>query len=425
MSFLGNYVQSSDPDGSYFDSTRYRQRKKPIEEEKDEIDLNNSSFYPSNPTQSSVEITDFTDSNNTGKFFTTYGKPPVKKIPDKVYPKNGGVKTGSTQKNTKTQQYFIEKEPMYAPKKKVKFKKHYEKLEWYLTGTRVENPIVNLKVSEIIARFGAKRAIIRDIIPVWGHSTLLGHSAKITCTQYPGLNRDTCTSNIEMGSQRYFASVCAGMRQDYKVTERADVLQISKSKKGTVKTLLDYMDQNECYPFKELVENYDKQMRMKEWLREMKKDYRSYPKSGMEYIKNLIAISKDIPLSEIEKMEKTDWIKAMFKTRMDDPSISEGAFINPEGSKYVQFLSGCPFYEGLGELRYFTPIKKDARVVSLPRHKQVLRLLKMIKEDQGMVPLVPFKLVVKGRGFGMKSHYNQLPCCVTLKVCVKVSVAVK
>ena len=172
------------------------------------------------------------------------------------------------------------------------------------------------------------------------------------------------------------------------------------------------------------MEEYDRRIKRTEFKKHLKQWYKDEkcPKSGMDYLKYLINLSKKIPLSEIEKMERMDWISPRFKTRMDDPTVSEAAFQRPEKSYYVQFLSGCPFYEGTKELRYLYPVQKDVRVVSLPRHKQVLNLLKLLKRDQGVVPTIPFKLVVVGNGFNGKTHYSMLPGVVTLNVCVKVSI---
>lgn len=411
MEFFKNHLL--DPDGPYIDSTHID-----TDGDENEVTLDNSS---------SVNINEY---KNEKFHYPSAFKSPLKKLPGKVYPYDKtGTKNHSSQNRSGNplheQEYFINNELKFKPKKgKIKFKKYYTRLEWHFRGDKPEGEgIVYLNVGEIIEHYGVNRAVVRDIIPIWGHSSMLGHSVKIICIGFPGLNRMSCTTNIKSAEKSsYFASVCPGIKEDYLFVKKKDVLKIGK--KGAIASLRDYVDDNESYPFKMLMEDYDRRIKKAAFKKKLKHWYKDEmcPKTGLEYLKHLIQLSKKISLSDIEEMEKKKWIESKFKTRMDDPTISEAVFQRPEDSYYVQFLSGCPFYEGAKELRYFHPMKRDVRVVSLPRHKQVLNLLKLLKKDQGVVPTISFKSIVVGNNFINRPRYNQLSSVVTLLVCVKVNI---
>lgn len=420
-SFLGNYL--ADPDGAYMDSTPKKQPR----HYNDNFSSYSDGEYDTLDNSSSVNIDEYKGggSEKTFRYPTAFGQKSLKKLPDKVYPKNGGAKTQKASGNP-NQEFLIAKELGFKEKKrvkKIKFKKYYTRLEWYLTGTTpLGKGVVHLDVGKIIQHFGADRAVIRDIVPVWGHSSMVGHTAKIVCTGYPGLNRMSCASNIVTEKkEKYFVSICPGIKEVFEGIEKKDVLQIGK--KGTITTLIDYKDDTSGqYPFRTVMEDYEKLLKRTAFLKEMKKCYKTYPKSGLDYLKELIQASKPISLVDVEEMDTREWEKTKFRSKPGDDTILEQIIVNPEKSKYVQFASYCPFFEGAKELRYFHPLEKEVRYISLPRHKQLLKLLRLLKRKQGIISTIPFKLVGVGNGFGTRTHYGMLPGVVTLKVCVKVSI---
>ena len=430
MSFpKSNFEKITDPDGNYFDSTPEDQnqffRKNPRNRRNSgdgEITLNNTSST-------------FNEHNNKDypqPYYSQYGP---KKLHDMVYPtdvKNEVVKEGTKpiQKNSSYQEGLIQKERNFKVdkrSKKIQFKKYYTKLQWYFKGDSLNNGnnIVILNVGEIIKHFGADRATIRDIIPIWGHNTIIGHTAEITCLSYPDLNRELCTSNIRTNiGKKYFVSIYPG-HEKYDVIERKDILRICK--KSAARTLLDYEDDNETYPFRGLVERYDRLISDKKFVREIKKKFKKIPKNGEQYIKELVELSKMIPLKRIEEYRAKEYT-SKFRKRNDDPSISEGVFIprdlREEDKSYFKFLTSCPLFEGKNQLRYINddPFKKNAMTVSLQRHMEVVKLLKLLKCDQGVIKSVQFKLNLNGNEFSQRSHHRETPNCVTIKICVKVNI---
>jgi len=401
-----------DPDEFCYDSTFKRRFRKV-----DEIDLDNTG------SASDLIGNMYMDSRKVPtRFKSNIGKTPIKLTQDvgehlkgMVYPKNSSSSESGTSSNMNTQMDYIKRETNYTGVKSA-FIKHYEVLRWHFEGYPTKGCVLQLNVDEIIRQYGVNRAMIRDIIPVSGCNSMVGFTAHVDCLTYPHLNNRSSTSNLSQKRCKHFVSISPGsIIEKYEGVKKRDILKICKPE--AIDLLLKYVDDNERHPFKELMEQYNQYYtRSKD---KIKKHYTKFPTSGEAYLQELIDCSKRVPLEEITKMGEKEWINKSFVTPLNDRSKTYYTLYNPEKSKYVQFASRCPFYEGVNELRYFNkPYGKHAKI-SLSRHKEVLKLLKVLKTTHGVIKSIPFVLTAEGKH--MKTYNRHTPGCVTLRICVKIN----
>ena len=356
--------------------------------------------------QDSTYPNDFIKVDNSSE--TKYGL--LEKMKDKVYP----IKNEITTKED--QNYYISKEINYKnPQKKTekpKIVNYYETLCWYFEGNDIKDVCdVKLGLGQILKKYNAKSYIIRDIRPVTGKSTLDGIFAHVICVDYPLLNRCKFSSNREKFQKQYFANIAPGNNTFEKI-EKIDILNDRRN--VAFDQLLGYMDDNENYPFGNLVVSYNNLD--KTTLVKLKRGYgKELPKDGMDYLKQIITVSKKIPFEEINKMGTNEFMNEKFKTP-HNKRVSEMSIVNPTHSQFYQFASMCPFYEGRKRLKYFNILPKDpiSETISLPRFKELLKILKLIKRSDGTSLTTTFRLNSPRNLKFIKQN------CVSLKVCAKI-----
>ena len=148
-----------------------------------------------------------------------------------------------------------------------------------------------------------------------------------------------------------------------------------------IELLLEYQDDYENYPFRELVKQYNKLYNGEEV--KLRKVYgEDLPKNGKEYLQEIVNISKNIPSEGINRMDSDEFKKDKFGTNLRSKP-SKMFIINPSKSYYYQFASRCPFYEGSKNLLYFTyPKQERVGTISLQRHIELIKVLKLLKKKK-------------------------------------------
>jgi hypothetical protein len=407
MSFYKDY---SDPDGSYLDSTPRGNI--------DNLVVNNSSNYK----------------KNTNKFRTDFGYNDekedfsgFKKINGMYYPKSVKNEIKSNSKNNKTKQKktqidFIELEKNYKPKIKIKKSKvidHYETLCWYFDGVDIKKKIIEIDIGSIFQKYNPdiSSCVIRNIKPICSNSTLDGGIIHVNCIDYPVFNICTFNSNIDREKKSYFANIPPGS-SNFKNVEKIDIVQLSKE--SPIDVLLSYKDDDEEYPFRDLVKEYNN-LYSREKVNMRKKYGEHLPKNGINYLQEIVDISNHIPSGEIDKMDSVEYEKDNFKIHQKTNN-AEMAIVNPSNSYYYQFASRCPFYEAKPKLLYFTkpPRSEIVGKIGLPRHKALMKVLRLLKKERGIIGKVRFEALCWRK---METLFRvSKPNCVTLKICFKITV---
>ena len=409
---MSDYSDYTDPDGFYLDSTP--------KDDGENLIINNSSNYKREPNKFR---TDFGYQEEKEKFSG------VKKINGMHYPRNVKNEINSKSKNRgnktkqkKTQNDYINLEKNYKPTIKIKKGKlieHYETLCWYFYGADIKKKKIEIDIGRIIKKYNPTTSVcvIRDIKPTCANSTLDGGIIHVKCIDYPLFNICTFNSNVDNeGKKCYFANIPPGS-STFKNVEKIDIVQISKE--SPINVLLSYKDDNEGYPFKDLVKEYNHIYSINKG--NMKENYgRHLPKNGIEYLQEIVDISKDIPSFEINKMDSSEYEKDNFKIHQRTNN-SEMSIVNPSKSYYYQFASRCPFYEGRKNLLYFTKNKKKrSATITLQRHKMVMKVLKLLKRERGIISKVNFSAMCPRV---METLFrSSKPNCVTLEICFKITI---
>jgi hypothetical protein len=438
---------NQNPDGTYVDSIYSGRGGRGFFKTRRNLTSGVEGYQKRNPKTEAEELTIdnygyYGEENETPKtknsmygssyYETPKPKPQVKKMTGMTYPKSSGG--NPKEKDIKTsdaiQNYLIGMESDFKPTIPVKREKgvikHYEKLCWYVRGCKIKNPVVHLNITQIAKEYGCTVSMIRDVHAICAKTTLTGYSAHVKCEAYPILNQcpwNYCDSNNNKPARKkYFANIVNG-HNDYEAVVKRDIFKLSK--KGAMYSLLEYQDDNEMYPFRELMVKYDKLLSEKK--KSIRKYYKKYPRSGEDYLKEIIALSKGVPLSLIEEMQRKEY-KPKFKKDYGD-DVYYLRIMNGGGSTpmdvFTNIATMCPISLGSEKLKYFDPppprSKNMITKLSKERVLKLLKLLEMLKKDHGMTTTIPFQLCLHGDGLDRASAIAGEQHCVALQVCIKMS----
>lgn len=414
----GNYYGDDEFNSStnFHDNIRINRRKQV---------KNTQIKYPDAPTSSNQIKIDNTETKTETKTSEKMIMP-LPKV-EKVEPLNSSA----------TQMKWINKEKNYIPRKKVRtggplYKsksksrtiKKCVNLTWYHTGFNLEKKYKTIDVRNLftcIPKINEKvKFCVRDIIPITAMTTMKGRKACIYCKSHPNYN------NYPDNDEKTFISINpGGHTQTYEYKKRQDVIKAGPNKLfNYILQYIDDDDEKKEYMYAMERDKYDSYI--KDNLDKIKKHYKKYPKTGDEYIKEIVTLATRIGKNTIEEMGTNEWIERNARSAMGDKNNYIITLKNGQSSTYGRLVSMYPKFKG--DKRYFNTGPKMDSYLPLKMHYKILRILKRFKQMRGEYYMIKFEM--KSKGFPVNEHdpiirrMMKVPMVTSMKVIVVIGVGV-